>query len=90
MSLTIFVFVLLHIRHWEEVELWLRRRNLSEFIPVFGIEGSNGKMGIEGDQLLELDLAKMYDDPWNADLKLNIKQVDKEHDPRMEVRYISC
>eukprot|EP01083_Nonionella_stella_P161426 528743_1 len=67
--------------HWVQIQLWLHKENLGAFVPVFDIENEdNLKRGIEGEELLDLTLEKLFDEsgPYNAGKKLNIKPENKE------------
>lgn len=67
------------------MRLWLIKRNLSEFIDVFGIEsGDNQRIGIEGEELLEMDMNRLFEDPYNAAEMLDIKEEDRQSHPLIE------
>lgn len=73
--------------HWPQIQLWLSRKKLQIFIPVFDVQDEdNLKRGIEGEEFLDITLEKLFDgsDKYKAGEKLNIDRESAESDPIFE------
>ena len=73
--------------HWSQIKLWLHRKNLTVFIPVFDVQDEyNLKIGIEGEEFLDLTLEKLFDasDEYRAAEKLGMTREQAESDPIIE------
>eukprot|EP01084_Bolivina_argentea_P067703 123248_1 len=73
--------------HWEQIQLWLKRKSLIPFIDVFNVEDEdNLKKGIEGEELLDITLEKLFDSsgPYNVGKKLDIKREEAESNALIE------
>lgn len=78
-------------RRWEQVRLWLIKRNLREFIEVFDIEmGDHQKIGIEGTELLEMDMNRLFEDPFHAGGVLDIEMDERNGHPLIDRFFRYC
>ena len=65
--------------------MWLIKRGLKEFVDVFGIEqGDNQRVGIEGEELLEMDMNRLFEAPFHAAETLHIKEEERQTHPLIE------
>ena len=70
--------------HWQQIQLWLRRKKFDKLIEVFNIQHAETMTtGIEGEEFLDMTLVKLYDH-YPAEAKLGISRDRAESDPMIE------
>eukprot|EP01084_Bolivina_argentea_P025249 46956_1 len=72
---------------WDEVQIWLNKKQLSAFIPVFDERDPiSMRHGIYGEDLLDITISELFDEskPYKAGVKLNINEDDADTSPLIE------